>query len=165
MDKIKITREEALRRWNTALETKHRMVERFERLARESYKEQTWWWHLLLHHWFFETILLQLSTIEYCLPCAAAPSAHQHSQFYCVKQPRATPTGRELVCEYRPSRPGFKSSLLRMGGFRREVEPLLAGEDGWGRKTSRSRAPSLTPKNETGDDFRTTSLSRRGRVR
>ena len=42
MDKIKITREEALRRWNTALETKHSMVERLERLARESYKEQTW---------------------------------------------------------------------------------------------------------------------------
>ena len=41
MDKIKMTREEALRRWNTALETKHRMVERLERLARESYKEQT----------------------------------------------------------------------------------------------------------------------------
>ena len=54
----------------------------------------------------------------------------KQSQFYCVKYSRATPCGRELVCEYRPSRPGFKSSLLRMGGFRREVEPLLAGEDG-----------------------------------
>ena len=41
MDKIKITREEALRRWNSALETKRRMAERLEMLARESYKEQT----------------------------------------------------------------------------------------------------------------------------
>lgn len=41
MDKIKITREEALRRWNLAKETKRRMVERLEVLARESYKEQT----------------------------------------------------------------------------------------------------------------------------
>lgn len=41
MDKVKITREEAIRRWNTAKETKRRMLERFETLARESYKEQT----------------------------------------------------------------------------------------------------------------------------
>ena len=41
MDKIKITREEALRRWNSAKETKRRMVERLEVLARESYKDQT----------------------------------------------------------------------------------------------------------------------------
>ena len=41
MDNIKMTREEALRRWNSAKETKHRMVERLEALARESYKEQT----------------------------------------------------------------------------------------------------------------------------
>ena len=41
MDNIKITREEAKRRWNTAKETKRRMVERLETLARESYKEQT----------------------------------------------------------------------------------------------------------------------------
>ena len=41
MDKIKITREEALRRWNSAKETKRRMVERLEALARESYKNQT----------------------------------------------------------------------------------------------------------------------------
>ena len=41
MDKIKMTREEALRRWNLAKETKRRMVERLEALARESYKEQT----------------------------------------------------------------------------------------------------------------------------
>lgn len=41
MDKVKITREEAIRRWNTAKETKHRMLERLETLARESYKEQT----------------------------------------------------------------------------------------------------------------------------
>ena len=41
MDKIKITREEALRRWNSAKETKRRMVERLEALARESYKDQT----------------------------------------------------------------------------------------------------------------------------
>ena len=34
--------EEALRRWNSAKETKRRMVERLEALARESYKEQTW---------------------------------------------------------------------------------------------------------------------------
>ena len=78
------------------------------------------------------------------------------SQFCCVKYSRATPCGAnfraseskassslecsaersrkstklKLVCEYRPGRPGFKSSLLRRGGFRREVEPLLAGEDG-----------------------------------
>ena len=64
---------------------------------------------------------LGASTLAHCV---------KHSQFYCVKYSRATPTGRELVCEYRPGRPGFKSSLLRMGGFRREVEPLLAGEDG-----------------------------------
>ena len=37
MDKIKITREEVLRRWNSAKETKRRMVERLEVLARESY--------------------------------------------------------------------------------------------------------------------------------
>ena len=41
MDNIKITREEAKRRWSTAKETKRRMVERLENLARESYKEQT----------------------------------------------------------------------------------------------------------------------------
>ena len=41
MNKIKITREEALRRWNSAKETKRRMVERLETLARESYKEKT----------------------------------------------------------------------------------------------------------------------------
>ena len=41
MDKIKITREEALRRWNSAKETKRRMIERLEALARESYKDQT----------------------------------------------------------------------------------------------------------------------------
>ena len=41
MDKIKMTREEDLRRWNSAKETKRRMVERLETLARESYKEQT----------------------------------------------------------------------------------------------------------------------------
>ena len=41
MDKMKITREEALRRWNTALETKRRMVEKLEALSRESYKEKT----------------------------------------------------------------------------------------------------------------------------
>ena len=41
MDKIKITREEALRRWNSAKETKRRMVERLEVLARESYKDQS----------------------------------------------------------------------------------------------------------------------------
>lgn len=40
MDKIKITREEALRRWNSAKETKRRMVERLEVLARESYAGQ-----------------------------------------------------------------------------------------------------------------------------
>ncbi|MGM9709315.1 MAG: protein tyrosine phosphatase [Prevotella sp.] len=41
MSKIKITREEAQRRWNSALETKRRMTERLETMARESYKEQT----------------------------------------------------------------------------------------------------------------------------
>src|SRR5574344_470429 len=44
---------------------------------------------------------------------SAAPSAHKQSQLCCVGNSRATPQGRELVCEYRPSRPGFKSSLLR----------------------------------------------------
>ena len=39
--KISTTREEALRRWNSAKETKRRMVERLETLARESYKEKT----------------------------------------------------------------------------------------------------------------------------
>ena len=41
MDKIKITREEAIRRWNLAKETKRRMVEKLEALSRESYKEKT----------------------------------------------------------------------------------------------------------------------------
>ena len=41
MDKKKMTREEALRRWYSAKETKRRIVERLEALARESYKEQT----------------------------------------------------------------------------------------------------------------------------
>lgn len=41
MDKVKITKEEAIRRWNTAKETKRRMLERLETLARESYNEQT----------------------------------------------------------------------------------------------------------------------------
>ena len=50
--------------------------------------------------------------------CAAAPSAHKHSQFYCVKQSqlccvklsRATPKGRELVCEYQT--PGLPVGAL-----------------------------------------------------
>ena len=41
MDKIKITRKEALRHWKSAKETKRRMVARLEALSRESYKEQT----------------------------------------------------------------------------------------------------------------------------
>ena len=44
----------------------------------------------------------------------------KQSQFYCVKYSRATPTGRELVCEYKTAGLPVKSSLLRMGGFRRE---------------------------------------------
>ena len=73
----------------------------------------------------------QLSRVKQSQPsCAAAPSAHKQSRLCCVGNSRATPQGRELACEYRPGRPGFKSSLLRRGGFRREVEPLLAGEDG-----------------------------------
>ena len=31
----------------------------------------------------------------------------------------SNPLGRELVCEYRPGRPGFKSSTPEEGGFRR----------------------------------------------
>ena len=41
MDKIKITRKEALSRWKSAKETKRRMVARLGALSRESYKEQT----------------------------------------------------------------------------------------------------------------------------
>ena len=41
MDKMKMTREEALKHWNSAKETKRRMAERLETLTRESYKEQT----------------------------------------------------------------------------------------------------------------------------
>ena len=41
MDKLKITREDALRRWKSAKETKRRMVAKLETLSRESYKEQT----------------------------------------------------------------------------------------------------------------------------
>ena len=41
IDISNLTREEAKRRWNLAKETKRRMVEKLEALARESYKEQT----------------------------------------------------------------------------------------------------------------------------
>ena len=93
------------------------------------------------------------------LECSAECSRESTKlTFYCVKYTRATPLGAnfraseskassslecsaersrkstklKLVCEYRPGRPGFKSSLLRMGGFRREVEPLfrLRGDGG-----------------------------------
>ena len=41
MAQIKITREEAVRRWNSGKETQRRMVEGLEALARESYNDQT----------------------------------------------------------------------------------------------------------------------------
>lgn len=41
MDNKRMTREEALRRWNAALDTKRRMVERLERLVKNSCKEHT----------------------------------------------------------------------------------------------------------------------------
>lgn len=41
MTKTKLTREEALRRWNAAKETKRRMVEKLEQLVRTSYVERT----------------------------------------------------------------------------------------------------------------------------
>ena len=71
----------------------------------------------------------QSSCIPHTTPSAGAPSAHKHSQFYCVKQSqlccvkiiaillrrqsRATPQGRELVCEYRTAGLPVKSFLLR----------------------------------------------------
>ena len=59
-------------------------------------------------------------------------SCVKQSQFYCVKYTRATPTGRELVCEYRPSRPGFKSSLLRREDLGERWSPLFKGKEGDG---------------------------------
>lgn len=41
MNTTKLTREEALRRWNASKETKRKMVERLERLVRESCLERT----------------------------------------------------------------------------------------------------------------------------
>jgi len=37
----KMTREEALKRWNAAKATKRKMMDKLEKLARESYKERT----------------------------------------------------------------------------------------------------------------------------
>ena len=37
----KMTREEALKRWNAAKATKRKMMDKLEALARESYKERT----------------------------------------------------------------------------------------------------------------------------
>lgn len=41
MGKEKLTREEALRRWEAAKATKRRMMEKLEKLARDSYKNRT----------------------------------------------------------------------------------------------------------------------------
>ncbi len=41
MDTIKMTREEAVRRWNASKETKRKMVEKLERLVRNSCLERT----------------------------------------------------------------------------------------------------------------------------
>ena len=41
MDKIKLTREEALRRWKASKETKRKMVEKLENLVRNSCLERT----------------------------------------------------------------------------------------------------------------------------
>lgn len=41
MEKVRLTKEEALRRWNASKETKRKMVERLERLVRNSCKERT----------------------------------------------------------------------------------------------------------------------------
>ena len=65
----------------------------------------------------------QVSCIPHTTSSAWAPKAHKQSQlcclkksqFCCVKYSRATPQGRELVCEYRPGRPGFKSSTPEEG--------------------------------------------------
>ena len=59
-----------------------------------------------------------------------ASESKASSSLECSAERSRESTQLKLVCSYRPGRPGFKSSLLRMGGFRREVEPLLAGEDG-----------------------------------
>lgn len=41
METKKLTREEALRRWKASIETKRKMVEKLERLVRESCVERT----------------------------------------------------------------------------------------------------------------------------
>ena len=41
MDTTKLTREEALRRWNASKENKRKMVEELENLVRKSYLERT----------------------------------------------------------------------------------------------------------------------------
>ncbi len=41
MEKVRLTKEEALRRWNASKETKRKMVERLEHLVRNSCKERT----------------------------------------------------------------------------------------------------------------------------
>ena len=41
MDRIKLTREEALRRWKASKELKRKMSEKLEQLVRDSCKEQT----------------------------------------------------------------------------------------------------------------------------
>ena len=80
------------------------------------------------------------------------------SQFCCVKYSRATPCGAnfraseskassslecsaersrkstklKLVCEYRPGRPGFKSSLLRREDLGERWSPFFKGKEGDG---------------------------------
>ena len=41
MDTTKLTREEALRRWNASKESKRKMVEKLEKLVRKSCLERT----------------------------------------------------------------------------------------------------------------------------
>ena len=48
------------------------------------------------------------------------------------RQSRATPCGRELACEYRPGRPGFKSSLLRREDLGERWSPFFNGKEGDG---------------------------------
>ena len=82
----------------------------------------------------------QVSCIPHTTSSAWAPKAHKQSQlcclkksqFCCVKYSRATPCGRELVCEYRPGRPGFKSSLLRREDLGERWSPFFKGKEGDG---------------------------------
>ena len=51
MGDIRMTREEALRRWNNAKATKRKMMERLEKLARERYKERTGEYPVAIEVW------------------------------------------------------------------------------------------------------------------